>query len=103
MIAAPTSNRLPAARRFDVPANTLVVADTFGFHARTAAMQASARVEIWAYGRRNPFLPWIGLDPLSMPGLAERRVELHWRLRAWLEHRRGRLRHDIKDRSAFEY
>lgn len=65
---------------FDVPANTLVVADTVGFHARGYSARPSRRAEIWAYGRRNPFLPWTGLDPLSLPGIAEARVPLMWRL-----------------------
>ena len=72
---------LPTPTTFAVAANTLVVADTSGFHARGPAVRASTRVEIWAYGRRNPFLPWIGLDWTGLPGLAERRVPLHWRWR----------------------
>jgi hypothetical protein len=71
--------KLPSPRAFAVPANTLVVADTVGFHARGPSARPSRRVEIWAYGRRNPFLPWTGLDPLSWPGIAERRVPLLWR------------------------
>ncbi len=67
----------PAA--FAVPANTLVVGDTVGFHARGFSARPSRRVEIWAYGRRNPFLPWTGLDPLSLPGIAEARVPLLWK------------------------
>jgi hypothetical protein len=43
--------------QFRVPANTLVVADTFGFHARGPSAKPALRVEIWAYGRRAPFLP----------------------------------------------
>ncbi|QJU57634.1 phytanoyl-CoA dioxygenase [Sphingomonas sp. AP4-R1] len=70
---------LPPPRAFAVPANTLVVADTNGFHARGPSVRPSTRVEIWAYGRRNPFLPWTGFDPLSLPGIAERRVPLYWR------------------------
>jgi hypothetical protein len=70
---------LPPPRAFAVPANTLVVADTNGFHARGPSVRPSTRVEIWAYGRRNPFLPWTGLDPLSLPGIAERRVPIYWR------------------------
>ena len=54
---------LPPPRAIAVPANTLVVADTFGFHARGPSARPTARVEIWAMGRRNPFLPWAGLDP----------------------------------------
>jgi len=72
---------LPAPRHFAVPANTLVVADTFGFHARVQAAAPSIRIEIWAYGRRSPFLPWTGLDPLSRPGLAERRIPWLWAAR----------------------
>ena len=64
---------------FAVPANTLVVADTVGFHARGLSVRPSRRAEIWAYGRRNPFLPWTGLDPLSLPGIAEARIPLLWK------------------------
>lgn len=71
---------LPPATAHAVPANTLIVADTFGFHARGTAAHASTRVEIWAYGRRNPFLPITGLDMMSMPGITERRIEWRWRL-----------------------
>ena len=73
---------------FAVPANTLVVCDTSGFHARGPAIRPSTRVEIWAYGRRNPFLPWTGLDLTGWRGLAERRVPLHWafrdRFQSWI-------------------
>lgn len=79
---------LPAPKAFAVPANTLVVADTSGFHARGPSVRPSIRVEIWTYGRRNPFLPWTGLDLLSLPGIAERRANWMWaardRFRAWL-------------------
>jgi len=69
---------LPQPTAFAVPANTLVIADTFGFHARAASSRASTRIEIFAYSRRNPFLPFTGLDPWSLPGIAERRVPLLW-------------------------
>jgi hypothetical protein len=39
-----------------VGANTLVVADTHGFHARGPAADGGRRVEIWAIGGRSPFL-----------------------------------------------
>ena len=68
---------LPAPHRFAVPANTLVAIDTSGFHARGSAARPFVRVEIWAYSRRSPFLPWAGLDPLSPAPLALRRA-------AWL-------------------
>jgi hypothetical protein len=61
-----------------VPANTLVVADTCGFHARGPSVRPTRRVEIWAYGRRNPFLPFVGLDAWEALRLAEYRVPLFW-------------------------
>jgi Phytanoyl-CoA dioxygenase (PhyH) len=48
--------------RFAVPANTLVVANTFGFHARSPADRGSTRLAIYADSRTNPFNPWPGLD-----------------------------------------
>ncbi len=73
-----TALGLPQPRAFAVPANTLVIADTFGFHARGLAARRSTRIELWAYSRRNPFLPVTGLDPWSLPGVAERRIPLLW-------------------------
>jgi Phytanoyl-CoA dioxygenase (PhyH) len=69
---------LPPPRRFAVPANTLIVADTMGFHARAPSTGPSTRIEIWAYGRRNPFIPWLGLDPVAMPFVKGRAVRLSW-------------------------
>src|SRR3546814_12538642 len=69
---------LPPPQRFAVPANTLVVADTCGFHGRCPSSKSARRVEIWAYSRRNPFLPWTGLDMFSLPGLASRRIGALW-------------------------
>jgi hypothetical protein len=66
---------LPPPTRFCVPANTLVIADTCGFHARADSHRPSLRVELWAYCRRSPFLPWTGFDPLSWRPLADRRAE----------------------------
>jgi hypothetical protein len=70
---------LSAPRAIAVPANTLVVADTFGFHARGASARPTTRVEIWAMGRRNPFLPWTGLDPWSVAGLGLRKPLFYWK------------------------
>ncbi len=70
---------LPPPRVFAVPANTLVVADTFGFHARGPSASRSLRVEIWAYGRRSPFVPWAAFDPWSGVALARRSL-IGWRL-----------------------
>ena len=94
---------LPQPRIFAVPANTLIVADTFGFHARGPSAGRSVRVEIWAYGRRSPFVPWPGLDLWSGPALARRSL-LGWRLgdlieRAGIKPHRWRSRTGI---SAFD-
>jgi hypothetical protein len=65
---------LPQPTAFAVPANTLVVIDTSGFHARGPSDAPTVRVELWAYCRRSPFLPWTGLDMLSVGPLAMRRA-----------------------------
>jgi Phytanoyl-CoA dioxygenase (PhyH) len=75
---------LASPRAFAVPANTLVVADTFGFHARGPSAHSSLRVEIWAYGRRSPFFPWTGLLPWTTAALGGRSV-LAWKFGDLLE------------------
>ncbi len=70
--------RFPKPQRFAVPANTLVVGDTYGFHGRRRSTRPSTRLEIWAYSRRNPFLPWTGLDLSSQPGAKGRAVLISW-------------------------
>lgn len=80
-----SADELPALgleppHRFAVPANTLVAVDTCGFHARGPSTGPVVRVELWAYSRRNPFLPWTGFDPLSWKPLVRRREV--WLLRA---------------------
>lgn len=57
-----------------VTANTLVVADTFGFHRRTPSDVPTVRTELHGMLRRNPFVPWNGLDPAELPGLDGRLV-----------------------------
>ena len=95
---------LPAPRAIAVPANTLLVADTFGFHARGTSARPTSRVEIWAMGRRNPFLPWTGLDPWSVAALGLRKPAIYWQSVDLLErvgfgHQRWRSRGAI---SAFD-
>jgi Phytanoyl-CoA dioxygenase (PhyH) len=90
-------------RAFAVPANTLVVADTFGFHARGPSTRPSLRVEIWAYGRRSPFFPWTGLLPWTTTALGGR-SELGWKCGDLLEWA-GLIRHRWRARigiSAFD-
>jgi hypothetical protein len=76
---------LPQPRAFAVPANTLIVADTFGFHARGPSAGGTLRVELWAYGRHNPFTPWARLMLWNIPALARRRADLFWRFGDLLE------------------
>ncbi|WP_246288117.1 phytanoyl-CoA dioxygenase family protein [Achromobacter pestifer] len=68
-------------RVFSVRKNTLVVADTSGFHARGQTSHPATRIEIWGYGRRNPFLPWAGWGVQGLPGLKGRVVPLYWCIR----------------------
>jgi hypothetical protein len=94
---------LPRPRAFAVPANTLIVADTFGFHARGPSRGPSQRVEIWAYGRRSPFVPWAAFDPWTGAALARRSL-VTWRWgdllqRAGIKRQRWRLRQGV---SAFD-
>ena len=84
---------LPPPTRFAVPANTLVVADTCGFHARGQSARPTVRMEIWAYRRRTPFLPWTGGDLLSLPGLALRRTAWLNALLDWLDRRGWKQQH----------
>ncbi|MGE0257668.1 MAG: phytanoyl-CoA dioxygenase family protein [Alphaproteobacteria bacterium] len=90
---------LPEPRVFAVPANTLVVADTFGFHARGPSVGRSLRVEIFAYGRRSPFVPWAGFDPWTQAALARRSL-VGWQLGDWLE-RAGVKPHRWRLRAGF--
>lgn len=83
------------ATAFAVPGNTLVVADTCGFHARGASARPSIRVEIWAYSRRNPFIPWTGGDILSLPGFAERRIGWLWAMHDRLQKYIGQPWRDV--------
>lgn len=93
---------LPRPTAFAVPANTLVVADTFGFHARGPSVRPSRRVEVWAYARRNPFLPWTGLDYAALPGIAERRVSAYWKGRDRLQRWIGQPWKDVGNKSPFD-
>ncbi|MFC0407325.1 phytanoyl-CoA dioxygenase family protein [Roseomonas elaeocarpi] len=68
-------------------ANTLVIADTYGFHARGPSSRPSTRVALWAQGRRNPFLPWTGFSPTTVRAIGDRQAVLFWKLTDWLAHR----------------
>ncbi len=76
---------LPPVRRLAVAANTLVVADTFGFHARGPSARSTVRIELWGYDRRNPFLPATTDGLLAMLGMTSQRAPLYWKLLDQLE------------------
>lgn len=84
---------LPPPTRFAVPANTLVVIDTYGFHARADSHRRTKRVELWAFSRRSPFLPWVGGGLLSLGTLADRRAGWIHSLIDWADHRGWRKQH----------
>lgn len=84
---------LPQPTRFAVPANTLVVIDTSGFHARADSDRPTLRVEVWAYCRRTPFLPWTGGDLLSFPPVAMRRAQWLGSAVDWLDRRGLMVQH----------
>lgn len=54
--------QLETPRAFSVPANTLIIANTHGFHCRGDASGKSSRTELWTISRGNPFNPSPGLD-----------------------------------------
>ena len=72
-------------KAFAVKANTLVIADTYGFHARGPSVRPSTRIELWAYARRSPFLPWVGGNLLGLPLLKDRLIPIYWWVADYLE------------------
>ncbi len=81
---------LPPPMPVAVAANTLVVADTFGFHGRTPSSRPTMRVELHGHMRRNPFHPWTGLDVKSLPGLGDRALDLFLAYQDFREKRFGK-------------
>ncbi len=64
-------------QKVTVRANTLVVADTYAFHSRAVSTRRTVRVELHAYHRANPFSP-LAVSPVGLvPGLRDRRLDIH--------------------------
>jgi hypothetical protein len=63
---------LPAPLALQVPANTLVLANVYGFHGRGDAAQPSTRRTIWMQARDNPFNPLFTPFPRMTARLFER-------------------------------
>lgn len=61
---------------FPVPANSLVVADTHGFHARRPSTRPSTRLAVYGSLRVGPFMPFAGPDVFDLPGLRNRKAQL---------------------------
>ncbi|SDB16552.1 phytanoyl-CoA dioxygenase family protein [Belnapia rosea] len=74
-------------RKLAVAANTLVIADTAGFHRRGISEGAACRIAIWAYARGNPFAPWAGL---GLAGAGGRRIRAFWAAQDLLARLTGR-------------
>jgi hypothetical protein len=72
---------LPAPVPLIVPANSLVIANTFGFHCRGPAAHGRTRREVWCYSRVNPFNPLPGLDWAPLNRLRYRIYQAYWRHR----------------------
>ena len=84
---------LPPPTSFAVPANTLVIADTCGFHARADSDHPTTRVELWAYCRRTPFVPWTAGGILSWNPIAARRGECLTSMLDWLDRKGLKKQH----------
>jgi hypothetical protein len=69
--------------RLAVPANTLVVADTHGFHARAVSEKPTTRLGLYGSLRSNPFLPWTGPGLFDLPGLRGRQAEIQDVINKW--------------------
>lgn len=73
---------LPAPRPYPVKANTLVVANTYGFHRRSVAPPGAMRRAVYAFARGNPFLP-VAVPPVGVAeGLLKRGRRRYF---AWLD------------------
>ncbi|PIR31612.1 MAG: hypothetical protein COV36_07750, partial [Alphaproteobacteria bacterium CG11_big_fil_rev_8_21_14_0_20_44_7] len=53
---------LPPAKHFTVKKNTLIIADTMGFHCRGQGAAGFSRLTLWFSSRINPFNPFPGLN-----------------------------------------
>ncbi len=82
---------LPDPKAITARPNTLVVADTHGFHCRGAAAPRSSRLEIWAFSRTNPFNPLPGFGLKIFSRIEYRLAHAWWRY----EDERARRRNTV--------
>lgn len=76
---------LQPPKRFVVNKNTLVIADTFGFHGRAISDRPTMRIEIYASLRRNPFALWTGFHFLSLPWFKHKTGSSYLGVLEWLK------------------
>ena len=69
---------LSSPRAFLVKRNTLVIADTHGFHCRGQATGGSSRAAIWAFSRTNPFNPFPGLGLRLFSRIENAAAKKYW-------------------------
>lgn len=62
---------------FTVPANTLVIANTYGFHFRGQAPDGAIRDSLWASSWRAPFLPIPFPDSQSLRAFFYKKMQQH--------------------------
>ncbi len=70
-----------------VPGNTLMVADTSGFHRRCPSPSTMVRVEIYFSLRRNPFLAGLYPSLLALPWLKDRWAGWLFAAYSWMRRR----------------
>jgi hypothetical protein len=80
---------LPQPVALAVPANSLVIANTHGFHCRGSAAGKCSRLEIYASSRTNPFVPLPGLVMSLFGRIEHAAAQGYWRAKDWMAARRG--------------
>jgi hypothetical protein len=80
---------LPQPIALAVPANTLVVANTHGFHCRGIAIGKCSRLEIYASSRTNPFVPIPGFLTSLFGRVEHIGAQGYWHVMDWIAARRG--------------
>ncbi|MBR0554745.1 phytanoyl-CoA dioxygenase family protein [Ciceribacter sp. L1K23] len=90
-------------QKVTVPANTIVVADTYAFHSRATSPKHTIRAELHAYHRGNPFSP-LPFSLSSLPGFGERRLDMFLAYEDWLAKRRHKrpVWQDVGESTAFD-
>jgi ectoine hydroxylase-related dioxygenase (phytanoyl-CoA dioxygenase family) len=74
---------LKPVREFTVKANTLIIANTHGFHGRGEAESGQSRLELWGYSRSNPFLPLAGFDLPGVPLAKQFAINYFLKFKDW--------------------